>query len=75
MGRKNILAELQAREMEAGAFAKLVLAKSKEWFPLVKGWRDWGDPSGFFKTDKGVTAQIVNAAGLRVKPAGPNNDP
>lgn len=56
VGRKNILAELQGREMEAQNFAKLVLDKSKQWFPLCHKWRDWGDPSGFFQTDKGVTA-------------------
>ncbi len=73
-GHYVALAEFQGRQMEATEFARQVLEKSKQWFPLATKWRSWGDPSGFFHRDTGITATVVIRAGLPVFPAGPNND-
>lgn len=66
----NVLDELVAKELEAEEFAVQIRNHIKRHFPKVKKMIEWGDPSGFQKTDKGdPTIPRINRLGFQIRPS------
>jgi hypothetical protein len=63
-GRLLCFRELMGTEIEATAFARLVLTKTKEWFPGAKRFRDFGDPAVTQHKDTGKTLYELAKVGI-----------
>lgn len=66
----NVLDEIVGKELEAEEFALQIRDHVKRYFPKVKSMIEWGDPSGFQKTDKGdPTIPRINKLGFQIRPS------
>jgi hypothetical protein len=65
-GRLLALHEFKGEKLEATAFARLVKQKSKEYFPDIRQFRDFGDPAVSQHKDTGKTLYLLSQEGIRM---------